>query len=114
MWFDLDANPSLIISNIRARVGWQGEGKGSNTLIRILKPQETKGKTTHLGECLVFLWIFCEAVSLAFLCEKIVEKDKWDFNIFIKIWLLFNVRGKQKEFQIVLSGFWNDTMIDEI
>ena len=27
---------------------------------------------------------------------------------------LVKVRGKLKEFQVALSGFWNDTMIDEI
>lgn len=29
-------------------------------------------------------------------------------------YLLVKVRGKLQEFQVALSGFWNDTMIDEI
>lgn len=29
-------------------------------------------------------------------------------------YFLVKVRGKLKEFQVALSGFWNDTMIDEI
>lgn len=59
---------------------------------------------------------FCEAVIFSFLfSEKIVEKHTQDFSIFMKIGLFVSQSQRErKEFQIVLSGFWNNTMIDEI
>lgn len=42
-----------------------------------------------------------------------MERYIQDFYHFYDYFLV-KVREKLKEFQIVLSGFWNNTMIDEI